>query len=66
MGKEIKITRVPVSISKTLKDEIDYAWKNLNSIEKQKTMGKKKINYSMLEVSDKIGKLLYSLRKSNK
>ena len=64
MGKETKIIKVSVSISKTLYDEIERAWKHLNDKEKQKTMGKKKESYSKLDASHKLGKYLNSLRKT--
>lgn len=58
----------PVSskISNKLHKEIMYAYENLNSVEKQKTQGKKKRKFTMLEASHELGKYLYEKRKNNK
>ena len=60
------IQKVSCQISRKLWDEIKQAQKNLNSIEHQKCIGRKKKNYNFIETSDKIGKLLCSQRSQKK
>ena len=60
--KKEKISYVRAEISKTLYDEINRAKDNLNSVERQLCMGKKKRTWSFKETSDEIAKYLKSKR----
>lgn len=61
-----KINKRSCQISNKLFSEIEKSMDNLNSIEKQLRMGKKKKNYTFIEVSDKLGSMLEQLRKQKK
>lgn len=63
---EEKKDTIRVIISKTLYDEIKYAQNNLNRLEKEKKGGIKKKKYSFQESSYKVGKFLFSQRKTKK
>lgn len=60
------IRKVPCSISKTLYDEITRAKNTLDSIEKQKRMGKKKKNWTFIGASHRVGQYLYQKRLEKK
>jgi hypothetical protein len=61
-----KIIKVHTVISKKLLEEIEYAHKNLKENERNKTLGKRKRNWTQIEASHELGKWLNSERHSNR
>lgn len=57
-----KIKKINVQISKILWDEINSAKNHLNLNERLNSVGRKKVNYTFVEASHKLGKYLKNKR----